>query len=329
MASLPTHFATFRIAPALSRGLRPAPVISTLFPMADLKEILIPEAQWLCLLMHLGSWQGSFARLDPMGELQTETPTIIQLAGEDNNQAVRQTLNYYQAGATVLNDQTLERQTVLNYSTLNRGVLFFGNGAFSQGSLQFSPMADFGGEFGFIQGDRRLRLVQIFAAGGKGALSGITLIRERSPHSNSPEQPPLTVDTLLGCWKGQAVTLYPDWRSPDAFPTELTLDRSPDQPDQLRQRLVMPSRTIVSTATIQTTLAGSRLLFGSDRHATQVLLLPDGASCTTPLACPAGQHFFLEAGWLVAPDLRQRLIRRYDAQGGWQSLTLVVEQRVT
>jgi hypothetical protein len=40
------------------------------------------------------------------------------------------------------------------------------------------------------------------------------------------------------------------------------------------------------------------------------------------------QSFFLEVGWLITPTQRQRLIRRYNAQGGWESLTLVTETKL-
>ncbi|MGD1897244.1 MAG: hypothetical protein ACFB16_09880, partial [Phormidesmis sp.] len=36
---------------------------------------------------------------------------------------------------------------------------------------------------------------------------------------------------------------------------------------------------------------------------------------------------FLEVGWLIDRHTRQRLIRRYDAEGAWVSLTLVTEQK--
>jgi hypothetical protein len=59
-----------------------------------------------------------------------------------------------------------------------------------------------------------------------------------------------------------------------------------------------------------------------------VLLLPDGASATCPLTLTPRQSFFLEVGWLITPTQRQRLIRRYNAQGGWESLTLVTETKL-
>ncbi|MGG6292805.1 DUF3598 family protein [Leptolyngbya sp. AN02str] len=278
---------------------------------------LVPSAQWLCLLQHLGAWHGSFTRLDAAGILQNDTPTVIELAGLDGNQTVRQTLNYFSPDT-----KELVEQKVLEYRTLNRGVLFFGNGAFSQGSLQYGPFSEFGAEFGFLEGDRRLRLVPMFApSGSETHLASITLIREHLPNSITPERPPLTVEALVGTWRGQAVTLYADWRSPDEYSTTLTVQQ---QGDRLHQQLTMPQFQLQSSARIE----GSRLLFDQGTTPMQLLLLPDGGSCNTPLTIPKGKPFLLETGWLVTSTLRQRLVRQYDAQGGWVSLTLVVEEKV-
>ena len=130
------------------------------------------------------------------------------------------------------------------------------------------------------------------------------------------------MDKLLGDWVGEAVTIYPDWRSPDTTPTRLSLRR---QGNSLSQELKAGNLEISSTGEIQ----GLRLFFNQETSPIQILLLPDGGSCNTPLTIPKGQGFFVEVGWLIEDSLRQRLIRRYDARGGWESLTLVTEQKVT
>ena len=85
------------------------------------------------------------------------------------------------------------------------------------------------------------------------------------------------------------------------------------------------ARTITSTARID----GSILHFDQSAQAVQVLFLPNGASSNCPQHLKVGQPFVLEVGWLIEPHLRQRMVRRYDAQGGWSSLTLVTEQKVS
>ncbi len=272
------------------------------------------KSQWECLLQNLGEWQGSFTRFSPDGELREDTPTIVSLEGRNNNQTVHQVVRRLVPGAEDL---------VLEYSSLNRSILFFEAGEFSQGSMQFGPFSEFGAEFGFIQGDRRLRLVQLFDR--ESNLSQITLIREKLAETSSPERPALTLDSLLGEWQGEAVTLYPDWRNPDRYPTYLKLWR---EGDRLHQQLsfgdAASQRTIQSSAAIE----GSVLKFDQGTQVIQVLLLPDGASSTCPVSIQARQPILLEAGWLVQPDRRLRMIRSYDSKGEWVSLTLVTERKV-
>jgi hypothetical protein len=95
---------------------------------------------------------------------------------------------------------------------LNRGILFFENGAFSQGSLHWGPFSEFGAEFGLIEGDRRLRLVMLYNTDIRFAR--LTLIREKLTGTNTPERSPLTIDHLLGQWQGEAMTIYPVCNTP-------------------------------------------------------------------------------------------------------------------
>lgn len=272
------------------------------------------RSQWECLLQNLGEWQGSFTRLSPQGELLEDTPSVTTLEGLNNNQTVRQTIRNFPPNQAV-------KERVLEYSSLARSVLIFENGAFSQGSMQWGPFAEFGAELGLIAGDRRLRLVQLFDK--ESRLDTITLVREHQAGTDAPERPPLSVDQLLGEWQGEAVTLYPDWRSPDTYTTTLKIQRS--STDQLTQQLSFGERTITSTARIN----GSILLFDQGSLPVQVLLLPDGASSNCPLYVQGGQAFVLEVGWLLQPNLRQRLVRSYSNQGEWVSLTLVTERLLT
>lgn len=269
-------------------------------------------SQWDRLLCNLGAWEGSFTRLSPQGQELENIPTLVTLAGMNDNQTIRQTIQHFstETGEIV-------QHKVLEYSSLSRSILFFENGAFSQGSIQFSPVDDFGAELGFINGDRRLRLVQLFK---DNHFSSITLIREHRQHTPAAEQPPLSVEMLQGIWQGEAVTLYPDWRPADSYSTTLTVHL---EGNRLHQRLTAPQVELASTALIN----GSILQFDQGSYPVQVLLLPDGASCNTPLTIPRGKPFFLEAGWLITSHLRQRMIRQYDAQGAWTSLTLITERK--
>jgi hypothetical protein len=176
------------------------------------------KPQWECLLENLGEWRGAFTRVSPQGELLEDTPTVVSLEGLDNNQMIRQVVKRLVPNAEDL---------VLEYRSLSRSILFFENGAFSQGSIQFGPFSEFGAEFGLINGNRRLRLVQLFNQ--ESRLHQLTLIRERLAGTDSPERPPLKLDDLIGEWQGEAVTLYPDWRNPDTCSTNLKLQREGDR----------------------------------------------------------------------------------------------------
>lgn len=270
---------------------------------------IAPSSQWQCLLKNEGIWTGSFTRLGADGSFDSETPTVVRLLPSSDRQTMHQTVERYP-------EQGAPQIQTYDYQTLGRGVLFFETGAFSQGSLQYGPFSQFGAEFGFIVGDRRMRLVQLF--GTDSHLSSLTLIRERREGTTEEERPPLTVDDLVGIWRGEAITLYADLRSPTTCRTTLTVQR---EGNQLTQSLLWSDRYITSVASIE----GDRLRFEQGPFPIQLLLLPDGASSNSPLAIPTRRPFFLEAGWLVRPDMRHRMIRSYDERGTWLSLTLVTE----
>lgn len=275
-------------------------------------------SQWECLLQNLGEWQGSFTQFSPQGEQLNDIPSVVSLEGLNNNQTICQTIRHFPDDAPV-------DEKVLEYSTLSRSVLFFERGAFSQGSMQWGPFSDFGAELGLIEGKRRLRLVQLFNK--ESQLTQLTLIREKLAGTEISERPPLTLEQLLGEWEGEAVTIYPDWRSPDTYTTRLKLERQ--ESDRIIQQLTFGTGTATRTLSSTAKVNGSILLFDQSPLPAQVLLLPDGASSNCPLSIKPGHSFVLEVGWLVQPNQRQRLVRRYSDKGEWTSLTLVREQRVS
>lgn len=262
--------------------------------------------QWEALLKNLGEWQGSFTRLSPSVEILEDIKSIVSLSGLNNNQTVRQTIN--------LDGQ----EKVLEYTSLGKGTLFFANGAFSTGSIQLAPFTEFGAELGLIAENQRLRLVILYDKNGQ--LDKLTLIREHLAGTQRTQRPQLTVDDLLGEWLGEAVTIYPDWRAPDTYSTSMQLQL--DSAGRLNQSLTFSDRTITSSGIIK----GSTIEFAQSSQTVQVLLLPDGASATSPVKVQLRQPLFLEVGWLIQPNLRQRMIRSYNEKGEWTSLTLVTER---
>ncbi|MEH2269663.1 MAG: DUF3598 family protein [Nostoc sp.] len=268
------------------------------------------KSQWECFLQNLGVWEGSFSNFSPQGILLNDTPSRLSLEGLNNNQTVRLTLC-----------RSGRDDVVKEYSSLGRSLLFFENGSFSEGLIQLGPFSEFGAEVALVHENQRLRLVQLFD--NTGQLKELILIREHLAGTPAAERPTLQMNDLLGEWQGQAVTIYPDWRSPDTYSTTLKLQV--DDAGRLIQSTSFAERTITSTATIK----GSIVLFDQyPEKQVQVLFLPDGASATSPLKVQLRQPFFLEVGWLIQPNLRQRMIRSYNDKGEWVSLTLVTEERV-
>ncbi|WP_377477635.1 MAG: DUF3598 family protein [Microcoleus anatoxicus] len=280
-------------------------------------------SQWENFLQNLGEWHGSFTQLSPRGEVVEDTPSIITLESLNERKTVRLKLRRFYPNPSGVGEPEV-RELVREYQNLGRDILFFENGAFCQGTIQIAPFSECGAEFGFVYNYRRLRLVQLYDT--KGNLSTLTLIREQQPDKNVPERPPLTIDALLGEWHGEAVTMYPDWREPDCYATKLQLDL--ESGDRLVQKISFgtnaEAKTIASTGTIE----GSVINFKEGTTPMQVLLLPDGGSCTLPVQVELRKSVFFEAGWLVEPDLRLRMIRSYNEKGEWVSLTLVTERKV-
>lgn len=271
-------------------------------------------SQWQRLLKNAGRWQGSFTLLSPTGDVLSDTPSMVALEPANEGRLMRQTILQHPPG-------TPPQEKVLEYRSLAKSVLFFDNGAFSQGSIQWGPFSEFGAELGLIVDRHRLRLVQLFDQSQH--LSRLTLIREHQEGSSPRNQPDLSVDALVGTWVGEATTLYPDLRPSDRTPTRLVIERDTDT---LRQTLhFSPQKPPLQS---QGRIAGDRIVFDTGNQAVQVLLLPDGASSTCPIYIQPRQPLFLELGWLISQNQRQRMIRQYTAQGTWASLTLVTESRL-
>jgi hypothetical protein len=273
------------------------------------------ESNWENFLKNLGEWVGSFTQVSTDGELLTSTPSILTLEGLEDNQLVRFRVRRF---VNSLSEQPTV-DTTQEYRSLGKQAVFFDTGAFSKGSLQVAPFSEFGAEYGFVSGDRRSRLVQLF--GKQGSFDSLTLIREIRSGTEATLRPDLTVAQLVGKWTGTAHTVYADWKAPETTAVSLEIKETNGY---LEQQLAFGSRTIASTARIE----GNRLHFETGATPRRVLLLPDGMSSNTPLQVSHREPFFVEAGWLLSENERQRLIRSYNEKGEWISSTHVIEHRV-
>ncbi len=284
------------------------------------------RSTWDCLLENVGEWRGSFARVDGQGQLLSEHPSITRLSAIDGGKTIDQRVQQFAPtpdGHFPDPDNTpLVKDLHLTYSSVGRGCLALETGAFSQGSMQLGPFSEFGAELGLVAHPRRLRVVIRYDKDAQ--LMPISLIREGLHPDTTPDDrqrlsPADLLAALPGRWDGKSYTVYPDLRPATEGESRLEIQRSGDR---LVQVLQFGNQSIGSDAKIM----GDRLEFAAGN--VTVLLLADGASATFPTKLQLRHPLFLEAGWLIEPNLRQRLIRRYDDRGAWQSLTLVIERRM-
>ena len=263
--------------------------------------------QWENFLQNLGEWRGSFASLDSTGAVVESTPSILTLEQGEEERLVHFRLRRFADGD--LNGEP-SRDMTEDYRNLGRQVVFFDSGTFCKGRLQVSPGTPFGGEFGFRQGDRRHRLVQLHHENGDFAT--LVLIREFRAGSEAPEYPALTGEQLKGEWSGSAATISADWPEPDRFDCRFSV--SADEQ---------------GTFQIHTTTGGvsESIEAGPVEPLLQLTWMADGGYHLTPRRVDHRSAFAVEAGWLTAPDRLERLIRRYDASGAWISATQIIATR--
>ena len=156
-------------------------------------------SKWDNFLCNLGEWQGSFTTITAAGLLQEPSPSVLTLARGEGDGHVVFTLQRWSPGTPVAagggpGEGTGEpiHDIQQDYRSLGNQVVFFDSGAFNKGSMQVAPNTVFGGEFGFIQGNRRHRLVQLYTPAG--VFDELVLIREFRAGSGDSENPPTTAD---------------------------------------------------------------------------------------------------------------------------------------
>jgi hypothetical protein len=167
------------------------------------------SSQWQNFLRNQGEWHGSFASINPAGEIGSETPSILNLESAEQDRLVRFRLRRFGpeglAGPPISDHQQ-------DYRSLGRQAVFFDTGAFCKGSMQLAPQTEFGAEYGFVGDNRRHRLVQLYSRDGHATT--LVLIREWRAGSASSQRPHLQPDQLLGPWQGTRETVSADWPEP-------------------------------------------------------------------------------------------------------------------
>ncbi len=266
--------------------------------------------QWDNLFKNEGIWKGHFTRLTPDGTEVSDVPSRLTLE-RTSAASARFQVTRYPTGQP-------PQETKTEFASINRSSLFCEDGSFTKGSMQWSPISKFGTEFGLTLPNVRLRLVQLFEPGGQ--LAELVLIRETREGHTGAVRPQLSVDQILGTWRGQAITYRPDWSVSKPIATELTVSQSSVN------TILQTWRADGVSGQSQARLEGNRLLFEQTGY--QLLCLPNGGSSLCPQTIQRQTAFRCEIGWLIEPTIRLRLTREYQADGSWVQQTWIKEEKM-
>ncbi len=271
------------------------------------------RSQWDCVLQNLGEWVGSFTGFSPEGVEIEDIPSVISLVSTGASIQLVLKRFYAVAGKAELES----REVAMSFSSPDPGAVFFDTGAFSSGGISVRRGEKAIAEFCLVGVDRRCRLVQVYSAVTQ-RLDRITLIREQRQGTNAVERPHLATADLLGTWRGSKIeSSIPGAGSSANVPTASKLvanvDGTYDWDDDI---------PIALTATHD-----KLLTFDREGQSYQMLLLPDAAYSICPTQIDHGHPFYVEMGWILAPDLRHRLVRRYESTGKCDTIDFIVETR--
>jgi hypothetical protein len=267
---------------------------------------------WENLFQNAGVWVGCFTRLTPDGTVVSDTPSRLTLERTSDTSARFQVCRYPDGQPPV------EHQT--EFATINRSSLFCTDGSFTKGSMQWSPVSDFGIEIGLTTPEARLRLVQIFQPGG--ALDYLVLIRETREGYTPVTRPDLSVEQLMGTWRGQAIVYTLNGVVADPVPTEQRLQTLADG------RLHWSWQRGSEQGRWNGHQQGSRVLYDQQGCPYQLLLLPNGGATSCPRTIQPRTAFQCDLAWLLTPTTRLQLLRQYAADGSWSQHTWIQEEKV-
>lgn len=273
--------------------------------------------QWENFLQNLGTWRGSFTTMTLAGEVLKDIPSILEIQPVNGDrQHIQLDLNYFASGGY---DGAPTKTIQQNFQSLSPLMAFAETGAFSIGPSAYFGVGTFVAEFNFVAGDRRQRMVHFFDVHGN--FEKLVLIREFREGTPTPEKPPLTVDQLVGTWAATSYTYGANLPNPVVGQSQLQFKIVGDY---LQQSIDLEQRQIQTKALI---VGNNQLKFTSD-NPRQITLLPDGGSINVPLKLSHSTAFFVEVGWLLSPNLRQRIMRNYDASGKYTNSTFITEKRI-
>ncbi len=257
------------------------------------------------LAMHLGQWEGMFTDFSSEVKLLGHKSSVI-LFEEPEPKVIRQTNRY--PGC---------EDKVWEYRDLSAGIRFFEDGSFSNGRVQLAPFSTFAAEQGFLYGDQKARIVQLFDTDGKATT--ITTIQEmRGRTYQTPASLKNPLERLLGTWKGKALVLSPDWPEPEKLESELIFEKDGTQ---IHRQFKMGMQVF--------DWIGIHEDSSVDFKSSVMVFFPGNLMAMSPPELPllsSDKSFSMEIGWLVDPRTCLRMIRYYDHKGSWQKVVLIKEQ---
>ncbi len=276
------------------------------------------KVQWECIRENIGTWQGSFTQFSPEGVQIKDTPSILTLEETELEQKMKLTLERTPPdGSTDITRREFSAPGPAPY------VYFFENGAFSQGSAQWSAFGQFGAEMSLKAGDRRLRFVIMYDGTSREAsqLKYVTLIRERQKGGTQFTEPNTTIEQLQGDWKGTSSVLHATMEPMTEGRSKWSLDSSVlECVDTFEQRIESVHLSVDDAMTTQ-----NRFFDLKEDLIYRLMMLPNGAYCLLPFVIEKNIYFRIEVGWMSAdggrshsPSVgRSRLVRYYDNRGIW------------
>jgi hypothetical protein len=253
------------------------------------------SSQWHNFQQNLGEWRGSFATVDAAGQILEVSPSILTLEAGEDGRLVRFGLKRWPATTPVAPGSGPGPEAGAPTRDIQQDYRSLGRQV-----VFFAPGT-------FCKGS--LQVAPNTAFGGEfgfigadrrhrlvvlysesGGFDHLVLIREFRAGCSARELPATTLEQLVGSWEGEEATISADWPEPEVRPCPL--EWAPEDLEGVR-------------------------------------LLPDGGFCRLPAKVGHREAFAVEGGWLTAPDRLERLIRRYDATGAWQSATHQIFNRRT
>jgi hypothetical protein len=191
--------------------------------------------QWSNFLRNLGEWHGVFTAISPSGDVLSDMPSILTLESGEQDSLGRVTMVLFTLRRFSGPDREGEPTSAMSqeYRSLGRQVVFFDSGTFCKGTLQMAPGTASGAEFGFVEGDRRHRLVMLHDSNGHR--DQLVLIREHRAGSDAVEFQPLTASQLSGRWSGSSSVIASEWPEPEVTTAEITFE-----PQQLAELQFLP-----------------------------------------------------------------------------------------